>query len=80
MPCVAIRIIEPEKKVTRAPLIGCNMASMNKLVVGDDGASFCGKGNIKEELVGENLITVNLLQRGLISGYPAPRAAFVGRD
>jgi len=52
---------------------------MNKLVAGDDGASFYGKGNVTEEFIREDLMTSTVLHRGLISGYPASGAAFVGR-
>ena len=65
--------------MSSVPLIGCNMAPMNKLVAGDDGASFYGKGNVTEEFIREDLMTSTVLHRGLISGYPASGAAFVGR-
>jgi hypothetical protein len=34
---------------------------------------------MKKESIGEDLVTAAVLHRGLISGYPAPGAAFVGK-
>jgi hypothetical protein len=52
---------------------------MNKLVSGDDGAFLYRKGNVTRGFICEDLVTAAVLHRGLISGYPAPGAAFVGK-
>jgi hypothetical protein len=51
---------------------------MNTLVACEGGSSFFEKGRVKKEFIGKDLVTAAVLHRGLISGYTAPRAAFVG--
>jgi hypothetical protein len=55
-----------------------NMTAINMLVACEDGSSFFEKGRVKKEFIGKDLVTAAVLHRGLISGYTAPRAAFVG--
>ena len=61
------------------PLIGFNnMTAIKMLVACEDSSSFFEKGRVKKEFIGKDLVTAAVLHRGLISGYTAPRAAFVG--
>jgi hypothetical protein len=55
------------------------MTAINMLVACEVGSSFFEKGRVKKKFIGEDLVTAAVLHRGLISGYPAPGAAFVGR-
>ena len=68
------------ERVFSVPLIGFNfnMTAINMLVACEDGSSFFEKGHVKKEFIGKDLVTAAVLHRGLISGYTAPRAAFVG--
>ena len=66
--------------MSSAPLIGCNAAPMNKLVAGEGGASFYEIENVEKQFICEDLLTATVLHRGLISGYPASGAAFVGKS
>jgi hypothetical protein len=58
--------------VFSVPLIG-----FNNTLVACGGGSFFEKGHEKKS-IDEDLVTDPVLHRGLISGYPAPGAAFVG--
>jgi hypothetical protein len=67
------------ERVFSVPLIGFNnVTAINMLVACEDGSSFFEKGRVKKEFIGKDLVTAAVLHRGLISGYTAPRAAFVG--
>jgi hypothetical protein len=66
------------ERVFSVPLIGFNMTAINMLVACEDSSSFFEKGRVKKKFIGKDLVTAAVLHRGLISGYTAPRAAFVG--